>query len=129
MYTPNVPMCVTCIRAREIRYFVTLGGEHMKESTIEARLVREVKKRGGLCYKFISPNNPGVPDRIVITPAGAIYFVELKTARGNLRPEQKVQLRRLRSHNVRTAVLYGQEDAIAFARMIENQRGGSDTWK
>ena len=40
----------------------------MKESVIEARLVRLVRSRGGLCFKFVSPGNPGVPDRIVITP-------------------------------------------------------------
>ncbi len=57
---------------------------HMKESTIEARLVREVKKRGGLCYKFVSPDNAGVPDRIVITPEGRTIFVELKTLVGHL---------------------------------------------
>lgn len=100
----------------------------MREADIEKNLRLRLQKAGCLFYKFVSPGNNGVPDRIVITPAGAIYFVELKTARGNLRPEQKVQLRRLRSHNVRTAVLYGQEDAIAFARMIENQRGGPETW-
>ena len=100
----------------------------MREADIEKNLRLRLQKAGCLFYKFVSPGNNGVPDRIVITPAGAIYFVELKTARGNLRPEQKVQLRRLRSHNARTAVLYGQEDAIAFARMIENQRGGPETW-
>ena len=43
----------------------------MTEAQIEAKMVRMVRERGGLCYKFVSPNNPGVPDRIVITPDGA----------------------------------------------------------
>ncbi len=93
----------------------------MREADIEKNLRLRLQKAGCLVYKFVSPGNNGVPDRIVITPAGGIYFVELKTSRGSLRPEQKVQLRRLQSHNARTAVIYGQEDAIAFARMIENQ--------
>ena len=42
----------------------------MRESSIETHLVRMVRDRGGLCFKFVSPGNPGVPDRIVITPAG-----------------------------------------------------------
>ena len=51
----------------------------MRESTIEARLVRGVEGRGGLCYKFVSPGNKGVPDRIVITPDGRTEYVELKS--------------------------------------------------
>ena len=38
----------------------------MKESYIESYLVRKVKEHGGLCYKFVSPGNPGVPDRLII---------------------------------------------------------------
>ena len=44
------------------------GGESVKESQIESYMVRKVKEHGGLCFKFVSPGNPGVPDRIVITP-------------------------------------------------------------
>ena len=51
----------------------------MKESYIESYLVRKVKEHGGLCYKFVSPGNPGVPDRLIITPTGKTIFVELKT--------------------------------------------------
>ena len=56
----------------------------MRESQIEARLGQGVKAKGGLCFKFTSPGTPGVPDRIVITPAGRICFVELKTEIGRL---------------------------------------------
>ncbi len=51
----------------------------MRESSIESYLVRKVKEHGGLCYKFVSPGNPGVPDRIIITPTGKTVYVELKT--------------------------------------------------
>lgn len=33
----------------------------MIESAIEQRLVREVTRRGGLCYKWVSPGASGVP--------------------------------------------------------------------
>ena len=49
----------------------------MKESYIENYLVRKVKENNGLCLKFVSPGNPGVPDRIVITPDGRTIYVEL----------------------------------------------------
>ena len=48
------------------------------EKDIEKRLVREVKKLGGLCLKWVSPGNSGVPDRIVLMPGGKAIFVELK---------------------------------------------------
>ena len=52
----------------------------MKESEIEARLVRGVKALGGVAYKFVSPGNVGVPDRVVVLPGGRVIFVELKAA-------------------------------------------------
>lgn len=52
------------------------------EKDIEKRLVREVKKLGGLCLKWVSPGNSGVPDRIVLMPGGKAIFVELKKPGG-----------------------------------------------
>lgn len=56
----------------------------MKESEIEARLVRGVKALGGVAYKFVSPGNVGVPDRLVVLPGGRVIFVELKAEGGRL---------------------------------------------
>ena len=91
----------------------------MRESSIERGLRIRLQRRGCLVYKFVSPGNNGVPDRIVITPTGRVIFVELKTSDGKLRPEQEVQLRRLRGHKAEVAVLYGREDVLAFTRKIE----------
>ncbi|MGI6721752.1 MAG: VRR-NUC domain-containing protein [Anaerovoracaceae bacterium] len=63
----------------------------MRESYIEKRLVQEVKKRGGLAMKFVSPGLDGVPDRIVLLPGGRIAFVEVKAPGQKMRP---LQLRR-----------------------------------
>ena len=67
----------------------------MKESEIEKILVSEVKKLGGRAYKWVSPGNSGVPDRIVIFPGRSPVFVELKTDKGAVSPLQKVQIKRL----------------------------------
>jgi len=61
----------------------------MTEAQIEARLERMVKDRGGLCYKWVSPNLPGVPDRIVVTPDGRTIYIELKTEVGRIANIQK----------------------------------------
>ena len=61
----------------------------MLESKIERELRLQVKDIGGKAYKFSSPGNNGVPDRIVICN-GKCYFVELKKPGEDLTPRQKV---------------------------------------
>lgn len=90
----------------------------MRESSIESYLVRGVKERGGLCYKFVSPGNPGAPDRIVITPSGRIIFVELKTEVGRLAKIQKWQRREMEKRGADVRVLYGMDEVKEFLREV-----------
>lgn len=90
----------------------------MLEKDIERRMVQMIKKRGGLCYKFVSPNNPGVPDRIVITPDGRVIFVELKTEIGRLANIQKWQLDEMRKRGADVRVIKGWP---AVKEFIENE--------
>lgn len=64
------------------------GDELLRESIVEKRLVAEVKKRGGIAMKFVSPGFDGVPDRIVLFPNGVIAFVEVKAPGEKMRPLQ-----------------------------------------
>ena len=79
----------------------------MLEKEIERRMVQTVRERGGLCYKFVSPSNPGVPDRIIITPNGRIVFVELKTETGRLAKIQTWQLDEMRKRGADVRVAKG----------------------
>ena len=65
----------------------------MLEREVEKKLVDGVRRMGGRAYKFVSPGNDGVPDRIVVLPDTAPMFVELKTESGKLSRLQKVQIR------------------------------------
>ena len=67
----------------------------MAEKDIERFLVNGVKKLGGVAYKFVSPGNAGVPDRLIVMPGGRVYFVELKTDAGYATVLQKRQMDRL----------------------------------
>lgn len=49
----------------------------MRESTVEAALSRECRLRGLCCLK-ITPAQPGVPDRLILTRGGGHLFVEVK---------------------------------------------------
>ena len=50
----------------------------MLEKDIESKLKNKVKKLGGRAYKFVSPGNSGIPDRLIILPGGKVGFAELK---------------------------------------------------
>lgn len=52
------------------------------ERDIERALVAMVKRRGGLCLKWVCPGWAGVPDRIILLPGGHIIFAELKRPKG-----------------------------------------------
>lgn len=70
----------------------------MRESQIEKRLVTAVRKRHGLCPKWVSPGLDGVPDRIILLPGRCMAFAELKAPGKTLRTQQlyrKAQLERL----------------------------------
>lgn len=90
----------------------------MRESEIEKILVSEVKKLGGKAYKWVSPGNDGVPDRIVIFPGRVPIFVELKTDVGKLSSLQEVQCKRLLDLGQRVEILYGLT-GIAFFFELE----------
>ena len=90
----------------------------MREKDIERILVTEVKKLGGRAYKWTSPGNDGVPDRIVILPGRPPIFVELKTELGRLTALQKVQISRLRDLGQDVRVLYGMDDVGRFLKEI-----------
>ena len=63
----------------------------MKEKDIEIYLRDQVKKIKGRAYKFESPGNSGVPDRLVLLPGGQAYFIELKAPGKKSRPLQVAQ--------------------------------------
>ena len=86
----------------------------MREREIEKRLITGVKNLGGRAYKWVSPGNDGVPDRIVILPGETPYFVELKSESGRLTALQEVQISRLRNLGQDVLVLYGWNQVKEF---------------
>lgn len=76
-----------------------------REQRVEEYLCRKVKNMGGKCYKFISPGNNGVPDRIVMLPPGRVYFAETKAEGEKPRPSQLAVHREMEQVGVRVWVL------------------------
>ena len=81
----------------------------MREKTIERRLVQEVKRRGGICPKWVSPGFDGMPDRIVLLPGAKIGFVEVKAPGRKPRAIQTVRHKQLRQLGFKVYALDNKE--------------------
>ncbi|MDE1477591.1 VRR-NUC domain-containing protein [Xenorhabdus bovienii] len=78
---------------------------NIRESVIENHLVKEIKKAGGIAYKFVSPGRRSVPDRICILPGGRVVFVECKAPGEKPRPDQLREHEKLRALGCEVVVL------------------------
>ena len=81
----------------------------MKEKDVENYLVKSVKELGGVAYKFVSPGNAGVPDRICVMPEGLVYFVEVKKPGGCLSQKQYNQIVRMKKLAHRVEIVHDYE--------------------
>lgn len=97
--------CVQLLNENEVRTI---------EKDIERWLGNQLKNLGCIYMKFVSPGNDGVPDRIVILPGGLVVFAELKDENGRLRPNQRVQIERMRKLGASVSVVTGKLGATLF---------------
>lgn len=84
----------------------------LSEKQIEAKIGEYVKKHDGLYYKFSSPGQRGVPDRIVVMPFRIPIFMEVKRHDGKLSDGQRKEITRLRERGARAFVVYSVEQGI-----------------
>ena len=89
------------------------------EKDVERYLRSEIEKLGGLCLKFVSPGNAGVPDRLVILPGGRVWFVEVKTDGGRVRPLQRWWQKKLRAVGIPSLIIKGMVDAQVFITLLQ----------
>lgn len=90
----------------------------MLEKDIESYLREEVKKIGGKAYKFVSPGNDGVPDRLVCLPGGLTYFVELKAPGKKPSPLQRKRIAELDLLGQQVFVLDSIKAVDAFIEIV-----------
>lgn len=99
----------------------------MIERDVEQHLRRAVEAAGGKCFKFISPGNAGVPDRLIVMPRGVIAFCELKAPGEHERPLQvrcASLLRGLGCTVYSTVDSYTKADAVVADMKAKGDRGG-----
>ena len=95
----------------------------MREKQIEQKLVKAVKAMGGIALKFISPGFDGMPDRLVLLPAGKYGFVEVKRRGEKPRPLQEARHGMLRRLGCKVYVL---DDAGQILQIIKEIEGGAE---
>lgn len=90
-----------------------------REHKVEAYLREQVKARGGIARKWISPGHDGVTDEIVRLPhwpVGMVIAVEVKTVDGKLSSVQEREHARLRDAGVIVYTVYGEEGVDEFLK-------------
>lgn len=63
----------------------------MREQGLEQKIVSLVKRKNGMCFKWVSPGFTGVPDRIAVMPEGKIIFIEVKRPDGKGKVSKRQQ--------------------------------------
>lgn len=94
----------------------------MLEKELERYFCERVKEESWLTYKFTSPGNAGVPDRMIIMNDGTVFFVELKAPGKELRALQKKVMEKLRSHRVHTFVIDKKEGVDLVLHIMKHFR-------
>lgn len=87
------------------------------EKDIENYLVRQCKKNNILCYKFVSPSQNGVPDRILIANNKTI-FVELKKPGEKPRKLQQYVFEQMIEHGAILYVIDNKKDINKLIKKI-----------
>ena len=90
----------------------------MKERQIESKVVKKAKELGFLTYKFSSPSNRGVPDRIFISPHGKVFFIEFKSEKGKLTKLQEKVIKDICNYGVGVFVTNSVEVGLQILTLL-----------
>ena len=77
----------------------------MLESAIEKKVCDYAKDKGMLVYKFTSPARAAVPDRLLITKHGKVFFCEFKAPGKKATAAQQREHHRLQQQQVSVFVI------------------------
>ncbi len=85
---------------------------------VEFDFVTAVSCAGGRSYKFVSPQNRGVSDRIVIFP-GQVWFVEIKRETTDLTPLQERFRNFITESGLNHFTVYGKPGIKQFLQEVQ----------
>lgn len=90
----------------------------MLEKQIEQKVCDYARSLGVLALKFTSPQRAAVPDRLMITPTGKVYFIEFKREGQKPTPAQMREHQRLRDNKVDVFVIDNVTDGVALVERM-----------
>lgn len=98
----------------------------MIENQVENYLIKKVSALGGKAWKFVSPGNAGVPDRL-ITYNSRAFFVEVKRPGGKPRALQKATVAQIRATGMESILHQhkGPGGRINKSDAVWNHTGGA----
>jgi Holliday junction resolvase len=91
----------------------------MKERQIESKVVKKAKELGFLTYKFSSPSNRGVPDRIFISSHGEVFFIEFKSAKGKVTKLQEKTIKDICNYGVGVFIINSVEVGLQILTLLK----------
>lgn len=83
------------------------------EKSIETKICKYAKSKGCLVYKFTSPNQAGVPDRMFLFE-GKTLFIEVKRKGGKVSMLQNFHIEKLRGQGFNAVVAYNAEQGKQY---------------
>lgn len=90
----------------------------MLEKDIEKKVCKYAKDNGFLVYKFTSPGQWAVPDRVFISPNKSVFFIEFKAPGKKPTPAQMREITRIRDKGILVFVV---DDVTDGKRIIDTR--------
>ncbi len=94
---------------------------NLRERDIENYLVRKIASLGGKSYKFSSPSNRAVPDRICFFPYGIINLVECKAPGKTVTQMQAKVIKFLRHLEAEVLVVDTKEKVDIYINIMKEK--------
>ncbi len=94
----------------------------MLEKNIESQICEYAVRLGVASYKFTSPGNNGVPDRIFVFQGGRVAFMEIKRPGQKPTTLQLAEISKLRKRGCLVAWFDNGEDACRWLCEIYNAK-------
>jgi hypothetical protein len=77
----------------------------MLEREIQKQVITYARSKRMICYKMDATNAIGVPDYLLLTAGGDVFFIEFKQLGKKPTPMQEREHARLRANNIKVYVI------------------------
>lgn len=94
----------------------------MLEKEIERKVRDYALGKHFLCYKFVSPSQRSVPDRVFIAPGGVVFFIEFKRLHATPTKRQQLEIETMRGKGANVYVVNTVEKGKKIIDFFSDQK-------